>query len=541
LGVGTILNDDAASTLKLTVSPGAFSENAGTSAAAATLTRTGATDTAVMVALSSNDESEATVPAMVEIPIGQSVVTFPVAAQNDTEADGTQTVTLTAMAAEYTPASATVNVTDDEQPPFAAYFDFGTGTSPLSPNFTPVSEATTYSPALGYGWTSGVVGSRDRGTRSALDRDMNYTTDATFAVNLPNGLYRVDVLLGDRAGYTHDYVGVFLEGQQRDSVTTSGGQIVSRTFEVQVLDGQLTLRLADLGGGDGNCVIEALRIVDTASGPPQSSSPWWPVRDNIPGAVFTESYNANGFLYHDVDSTYQRTTNNIRVLLPANYDPNQVYQVIYVLPVEAGNRTQFGDGLSTVRDLGLQNSRNVIFVAPSFSETPWFVDHVSNSSIWQETFFRTVVVPFIEQQYSTSGLVEDRLLLGFSKSGYGAVSMLLRHPDFFGRAAVWDAPLAMSDPASGWDFLGVLGSRDNFHANFQITNQIATLGHNLQGQAPRIFLLGYSYDFTRQDHATVDALMTQYSVPHVYFPGVYRQHVWASGWIPEVVDQLLSP
>ena len=57
--------------------------------------------------------------------------------------------------------------------------------------------------------------------------------------------------------------------------------------------------------------------------------------------------------------------------------------------------------------------------------------------------FSKVVVPFVEKSYPVPAKCDSRLLLGFSKSGWGAWSLLLRHPDVFGRAAAWDAPLMM--------------------------------------------------------------------------------------------------
>ena len=47
----------------------------------------------------------------------------------------------------------------------------------------------------------------------------------------------------------------------------------------------------------------------------------------------------------------------------------------------------------------------------------------------------------IEQHYPARADRDGRLLVGFSKSGWGAYSLLLRHPDRFGKAAAWDAPL----------------------------------------------------------------------------------------------------
>ena len=59
----------------------------------------------------------------------------------------------------------------------------------------------------------------------------------------------------------HDQTGVFLEGVQVDNVTPiyySG--VVSRTYTVAIVDGQLSLRLKDLGGYFAGAAITSLVI-----------------------------------------------------------------------------------------------------------------------------------------------------------------------------------------------------------------------------------------------------------------------------------------
>src|SRR5262249_4541931 len=74
-------------------------------------------------------------------------------------------------------------------------FDFGTPVSPVAAGYTQVTEATAYSAAQGYGWQPGPqpVFSLDRGVGTDVTRDFNFTTDATFAVDLINGIYQVAV------------------------------------------------------------------------------------------------------------------------------------------------------------------------------------------------------------------------------------------------------------------------------------------------------------------------------------------------------------
>jgi hypothetical protein len=60
-----------------------------------------------------------------------------------------------------------------------AAFDFGGSHSPVESGYTRVTEATRYTPELGYGWLTGEITSRDRMTGSALERDFNFTREGT--------------------------------------------------------------------------------------------------------------------------------------------------------------------------------------------------------------------------------------------------------------------------------------------------------------------------------------------------------------------------
>ena len=259
----------------------------------------------------------------------------------------------------------------------------------------------------------------------------------------------------------------------------------------------------------------------------------------ISGAWFSSPVrDSRGFQVYGVESEYQRTETKIRVLLPSVFDPGREYPVVYVLPVEAGDGTRYGDGLGTIYNLGLQTRYDAIFVAPTFSDKPWYADHVSNRQIWQETHFRSIVVPFVELAYPASTEAEDRLLLGFSKSGWGSFSMLLRHPDEFGRAFAFDSPLGLSNPNFD-EFNKIVGTQANFE-NYHVMDLIRDQSPLLRTQGPRLFMMGYYFDFTRRDMDAADRLMTSLGIPHGYLPGPQRSHRWDSGWVGQAVATLLS-
>lgn len=243
----------------------------------------------------------------------------------------------------------------------------------------------------------------------------------------------------------------------------------------------------------------------------------------------------NGFWVHDVRSPYQAGATQIRVLLPEPVQPQESYPVVYVLPVEARNGSHYGDGLREVQQHDLQQRYRAIFVAPSLSHLPWYADHPRNPLIRQETYLLDVVLPFVDRTYPVIARPQGRLLLGFSKSGWGAWTLLLRHPEVFGLAAPWDAPVMMAWP-SQFDSAAIFGTRENF-ARYQIQRLVRERGGALGSQC-RVWLAGYRT--FRSHHQQLHALLEALHIRHQYHDGPERAHDWHSGWVSEAVAWLFS-
>lgn len=244
---------------------------------------------------------------------------------------------------------------------------------------------------------------------------------------------------------------------------------------------------------------------------------------------------ASEFIVHSVESPYQSENVTIRVLLPESLDESGEYPIVLVLPVEKHRETRYGDGLSEVRSHDLHNEYGVIFVAPSFSEIPWYADHPTNLGIRQERHLLAVVVPFLDRTYPTLAGAKGRFLLGFSKSGWGAYSLMLRHPDVFGRAVAWDAPLMAASP-SKWGMQTVFGDQANFE-KYEISSLLEHRAELLQRET-RLILAG-SGNF-KDHHDRIHRLMQQLKVKHVFREGPARDHTWHSGWVSDAVALLLN-
>jgi len=245
------------------------------------------------------------------------------------------------------------------------------------------------------------------------------------------------------------------------------------------------------------------------------------------------STDTNGFLIHEVKSPYQSGTARIRVLMPTDAGPGNRYPVIYVLPVEPLGENRFGDGLLEIKKHHLQSKHRAIFVAPDFSQLPWYADHPTDSKIRQESYLLDCVIPFVDRTYPVQGGAAGRLLLGFSKSGWGAWSLLLRNPDKFSKAVAWDAPLMMNQVGE-YGSTSVFGTQENFE-KYQITRLVRASD---LGESKRLILTGFGG--FRQDHQQMHSLLDELKVSHEFRDETERKHDWHSGWVPEAVGLLMA-
>ena len=140
----------------------------------------------------------------------------------------------------------------------------------------------------------------------------------------------------------------------------------------------------------------------------------------------------------------------------ASTDPaafGAVRALLLVLPVEAGPSDHpYGSGLALVRAENYHNTAGAIVATPRFAATPWFCDgNTPNGTAkqLQATYIREVIAPLLLQMYCPGGGCPVDLV-GFSKSGWGALSLLFNAPAFYRRVAAWDAPSMLSLAFCRW-------------------------------------------------------------------------------------------
>jgi len=235
--------------------------------------------------------------------------------------------------------------------------------------------------------------------------------------------------------------------------------------------------------------------------------------------------------------TYQMTSPDngpgpeyLRVLQPDNPAAGVTHNFIYVLPVEAGESDTFGDGLQVIQSLNLQNQYNLTVIEPSFGIDPWYADNPLVSTSQEDTFMATDLQPWVTANLGTTG-AEQHWLIGFSKSGIGGQTLILRHPDKFTLAASWDFPADMvAYDQFGGSSTPSYGTDANFQANYRLTPAFLS-AHAAPFQASNRIWIG-GYQIFQQDMADYDALLTAQGIKHTTEAPTAMEHRWDSGWVP---------
>jgi len=231
-------------TVTVTVSPSTISESGGTATGTVTRSNTDTTS-AVSVILVSSDETEATVPASVVIPAGQAAATFNVTARGDAVVDGTQTVTISALATGYQEVAATVDVTDDDGGPGLV----------LTVSNNVLSEDG--------GATTGVVSRTGSELLSALV--VNLASSDTTAAVVPASV--VIPVGASSASFTITAVDDdATDGMQRATITATAIGFSADAQEVLVADDELPyqnpVRVLDVNGDTFVSPLDALLLIN---------------------------------------------------------------------------------------------------------------------------------------------------------------------------------------------------------------------------------------------------------------------------------------
>jgi S-formylglutathione hydrolase FrmB len=467
-----------------------------------------------------------------------TVMTYP-SGQTCTVANGSGTVAsanVTNVAVSCTATSSATSATDN----------FARPDGSLGPNWTDISDGGL---AISSGAVIGKVGSvtGDAWTANTFTSDQ-FSQVAVTSTQLTGGQWIGPAVRVQNSGQ-NAYLGMYnwnSGSPQLILFKRSGGgwAQISAAVSISPLAAGTQLQLTAVGSAislfeNGIEVVSATDSSITGGAPGimaygNGQVDSWSGGNAAPPPRFQATYmstDSNGIQsYQVLSSDNGYGPQELRILKPTNPASGVPHNFLFVLPVEMGLGTTYGDGLQTLLGLNAQNQYNLTIIEPTFGTNPWYADNPSDPNVQYETYMTQDLVPWVEKNLATTG-TEQNWLIGFSKSGYGGQDLILKHPDIFSLAASWDFPADMSSYAGfGADSEAGYGTDANFQANYRLTTAFVDAHKAPFLSQNRIWIGGYA-DY-QPDDTDYAALLTSEGIAHTTETPTSMAHRWDSGWVP---------
>jgi hypothetical protein len=240
--------------------------------------------------------------------------------------------------------------------------------------------------------------------------------------------------------------------------------------------------------------------------------------------------------YNVISATNSGGPHLLRVLRPTRPSPRRAHNFLFVLPVEEGGKSVYGDGLRTLQSLDAQNEYNLTIIEPSFGIQPWYADNPDSPDVRHETFMARELIPWVRATLAITG-DEQNWLIGLSKSGLGGQVLLLKHPDLIDLAASWDFPADMA-AHDEYDLgsAACYGTDANFQANYRLTRQFVDARRTPFRQDCRIWI-GQGPVFANSV-SRYESILAAAGIRYAAGAVLDSPHRWDGGWLPAALAGL---
>lgn len=242
-------------------------------------------------------------------------------------------------------------------------------------------------------------------------------------------------------------------------------------------------------------------------------------------------------MYTQADTDLNRWT--VDIIKPAGWTQSGAYRAIYLLPalVRASE-----DVAPIAVAAGIADSTGCVVIIPYIKDSriPWY-GMLANGTGDQHRVM-ACLPQAAQQHFGVAASRSSHMLLGYSKAGWGALSLLLRNPTIFGAAYAWDVPWSLIStwptPDYGQSLEFTTQAQMALYDPITLIGSLSSPSLALLSDKKRIGIAGYH---TFQSHqAAMQSALTAAGIPFDYLQSSAAGHSYSSGWLAAAAATLAA-
>lgn len=214
--------------------------------------------------------------------------------------------------------------------------------------------------------------------------------------------------------------------------------------------------------------------------------------------------------------------------------PDYGYRLL-VLPVEEPNLYTYGNPVPVLDNWAAAHSVNLQYQYLDTIGRNWGCNHPTDPTLQDETTIVNAANAWTAQLIAAGEIVYPLIVVGFSATAVGGLSILQRHGDTFAGCIIFDGPIDVQDISASphWDMPTYFGNQTYYAANYRISDT-----SRLDALAGKIVSMSFRSDGTNSFEpmmVTISGLMCINKINHIC-RFIVSNHRWDGGWLEDALN-----
>lgn len=227
---------------------------------------------------------------------------------------------------------------------------------------------------------------------------------------------------------------------------------------------------------------------------------------------------------------------NANIILPESYfldSSMNFYPVVYLLHGYTGNYADWYERVPNLREWS--TFHDLIIVMPEGNSNSWYLDSYVDSTMLFYSYISQEVPQYIDANFRTYQDARFRAITGLSMGGHGALSIALKHPDWFGHAGSMSGVVDLRPYPDRWEISSQLGEFEADSVRWAAHSVLEMPGQ--QREVPQLIIDCGTEDELIIDNRNLHERLVENGIAHTYTerPG---QHDWLY-WEEAIQYQLM--